>query len=489
MADKKPIRWNVVPGAETLMGLAAYIRDQQEILRNSFSQPSRSVQIPLQGGGLISMVLGPVVDFIQIQMPQRIVPKAAKANAEEMLIVRLDDNISDGSGSLPDPNSYSLLKLSNDLEKTLGTIPNGTIDILTSDNHRRNRSVYVGHTYTIEQSLELGEWEDSTDSSTGAYQTRNATRKVSFSKPDGSGGWVDEEMSLLLSDKIVSAERPCYHPFDPDAKPYVAKGYRYRNDQEESYVGDSLQIYGLIYVPEDSTKQQFSIGWGNIIQVREYVKRLESCGEMTVVRDGNINRFYRTLTYKSLDYTIKSFLMVNGVAYIIHEGSIKASASMMNWSGSYLIGTTEFYQPQPEYEYQVHHFSSENFRQYNTGEVAGQYGGIYPHEPFIGQGFRPQSGVRNLIGLDVQNFMNATFSNGSSGGGYIFDDNLGEGTDLMGGRYRLLDLFHARADGSFYLNSFKIFDKNETEQAIYFDDEHCSHDVARISLLMGRNKS
>lgn len=71
MAGKKPIRWDVPPSCESLMGYAMYLRDQQENLRQSFSQPSRSVQIPLGNGILVSMVLGPVVDFIRVRGPER----------------------------------------------------------------------------------------------------------------------------------------------------------------------------------------------------------------------------------------------------------------------------------------------------------------------------------------------------------------------------------------------------------------------------------
>jgi hypothetical protein len=79
VAGKKPIRWDVPPSCESLMGYAMYLRDHQENLRQSFSQPSRSVQIPLGNGILVSMVLGPVVDFIRVRGPERkVVPGGAR---------------------------------------------------------------------------------------------------------------------------------------------------------------------------------------------------------------------------------------------------------------------------------------------------------------------------------------------------------------------------------------------------------------------------
>lgn len=82
MAGKKPIRWDVPPSCENLMGYAMYLRDQQENLRLSFSQPSRSVQIPLGNGILVSMVLGPVVDFIRVRGPEK---KAVSGGGKQMV--------------------------------------------------------------------------------------------------------------------------------------------------------------------------------------------------------------------------------------------------------------------------------------------------------------------------------------------------------------------------------------------------------------------
>lgn len=64
----KPIRWAIQPGLENFAGLAMYLRDQEENLKQAFSQPSRSVRKILPGYIVIDYVMNDVVDFIQISM-------------------------------------------------------------------------------------------------------------------------------------------------------------------------------------------------------------------------------------------------------------------------------------------------------------------------------------------------------------------------------------------------------------------------------------
>lgn len=64
----KPIRWAIQPGLENFAGLAMYLRDQEENLKQAFSQPSRSVRKILPGHIVIDYVMNDVVDFIRISM-------------------------------------------------------------------------------------------------------------------------------------------------------------------------------------------------------------------------------------------------------------------------------------------------------------------------------------------------------------------------------------------------------------------------------------
>jgi hypothetical protein len=61
-----------MPGCEQYMGLAASLLPQEEMLRNAFSQPSRSVTKTLPGGLIFLFVMNDVIDFIQIRGPELI---------------------------------------------------------------------------------------------------------------------------------------------------------------------------------------------------------------------------------------------------------------------------------------------------------------------------------------------------------------------------------------------------------------------------------
>ena len=73
MADKKPIRWFVPQGGESFMGIAAYYLTHEENMRQSFSQPSRSITRMLPDGTTIDYIMNDVVDCIRISPPQRAV--------------------------------------------------------------------------------------------------------------------------------------------------------------------------------------------------------------------------------------------------------------------------------------------------------------------------------------------------------------------------------------------------------------------------------
>jgi hypothetical protein len=81
LADRKPIRWFVPQGGESFMGVAAYYLTHEENMRQSFSQPSRSVRRTLPDGTTIDYVMNDVVDCIMISPPQgiqRVVGKSKK---------------------------------------------------------------------------------------------------------------------------------------------------------------------------------------------------------------------------------------------------------------------------------------------------------------------------------------------------------------------------------------------------------------------------
>jgi hypothetical protein len=73
VADKKPIRWFVPQGGESFMGIAAYYLTHEENMRQSFSQPSRSITRMLPDGTRIDYIMNDVVDCIRISPPQRAV--------------------------------------------------------------------------------------------------------------------------------------------------------------------------------------------------------------------------------------------------------------------------------------------------------------------------------------------------------------------------------------------------------------------------------
>jgi len=75
MTDKKPIRWDVMPGCEQYMGLAMSLLPQEEMLRKAFSQPSRSVMKILPGALTILYVMNDVIDFIKITTPPQVIEK------------------------------------------------------------------------------------------------------------------------------------------------------------------------------------------------------------------------------------------------------------------------------------------------------------------------------------------------------------------------------------------------------------------------------
>jgi hypothetical protein len=83
MADRKPIRWAVPQGAEGYMGLATYYRDFEESMRQSFSQPSRSIRRTLPDGTTIDYVMNDVVDFIEIRPPAKRPPIVKRGEGME----------------------------------------------------------------------------------------------------------------------------------------------------------------------------------------------------------------------------------------------------------------------------------------------------------------------------------------------------------------------------------------------------------------------
>lgn len=70
MADRKPIRWAVPLGCESLMGIAAYYLTHEENMRQSFSQPSRYAKRLMPDGTSIEYIMNDVVDCIRITPPQ-----------------------------------------------------------------------------------------------------------------------------------------------------------------------------------------------------------------------------------------------------------------------------------------------------------------------------------------------------------------------------------------------------------------------------------
>jgi hypothetical protein len=128
MADRKPIRWAVPLGCESLMGIAAYYLTHEENMRQSFSQPSRYAKRLMPDGTSIEYIMNDVVDCIRITPPQIIQVMEGKKMVWEKLppLETGTDNI-DFSEMTEDPDVsggyYCTISVINGIDENGRSLP------------------------------------------------------------------------------------------------------------------------------------------------------------------------------------------------------------------------------------------------------------------------------------------------------------------------------------------------------------------------------